>query len=108
MTMAEIFSLVTKIYSWQNGQTKIAVLNEETFQLLKNKFPVLVENILGLKNEESKDDSTDSLVKLFISLRKEAKEKKDFATSDKIRNDLAAAGIKLNDNKDGTTSWERE
>lgn len=108
MTMAEIFNLVSKIYSWQNGQSNISAISKETFLLLKNNFPVLVENILGLKTEETKDDSTDGLVQLFISLRKEAKEKKDFATSDKIRNDLAAAGIKLKDNKDGTTGWEKE
>jgi cysteinyl-tRNA synthetase len=44
-------------------------------------------------------------VQVLISLRKDAKAKKDFVTSDKIRNELSAAGIHLKDEKDGGMSW---
>ena len=40
---------------------------------------------------------------MLIKLRQEARANKDFAMSDKIRDELAAAGIQLNDGKDGTT-----
>ncbi len=43
---------------------------------------------------------------LVIDIRKEAREKRDFATSDKIRDTLNAVGITLKDSKDGT-SWEQ-
>jgi cysteinyl-tRNA synthetase len=39
----------------------------------------------------------------LIELRKAARENKDFATSDKIRDQLAELGIQLKDGKEGTT-----
>jgi len=45
---------------------------------------------------------------VLIELRKEAKAKRDWVTSDKIRNKLAAAGILLNDEKDGAMNWSLE
>jgi cysteinyl-tRNA synthetase len=44
-------------------------------------------------------------MQLLIDIRKEAKGKKDFATSDKIRNQLAEAGILIKDEKGGDMSW---
>ena len=45
-------------------------------------------------------------MQLLIDIRKEAKNKKDFATGDKIRNQLGEVGILLKDEKDGSMSWE--
>jgi cysteinyl-tRNA synthetase len=42
---------------------------------------------------------------VLISLRKDARLRKDWATSDRIRNQLAEAGILLKDEKDGAMSW---
>jgi cysteinyl-tRNA synthetase len=47
-------------------------------------------------------------MQLMIDIRKEAKGKKDFATSDKIRNQLAQLGINLKDEKGGDMSWSIE
>jgi cysteinyl-tRNA synthetase len=41
----------------------------------------------------------------LIDIRREARAKKDYATSDKIRNQLTALGIVLKDEKDGAVSW---
>src|SRR5690606_5887939 len=49
----------------------------------------------------------ESLMQLLIDLRKEARAKKDFATSDMIRDRLGELGIALLDKKDGT-AWERK
>jgi cysteinyl-tRNA synthetase len=43
---------------------------------------------------------------LIADIRKDARAKKDYATSDKIRNQLLEAGIQLKDEKDGGLSWE--
>ncbi len=62
--------------------------------------------MLGLESKSSSDADTEKLsgvVELLIKLRKEARENKDFATSDKIRDQLAALGIQLKDGKEGTT-----
>jgi len=49
-----------------------------------------------------------TLMQLLIELRADARAKKDFATGDKIRNSLAAAGITLEDRKGGATEWRLE
>jgi cysteinyl-tRNA synthetase len=45
------------------------------------------------------------VVQLLIEIRKEVRAKKDYATSDKIRNQLLEMGIALKDEKDGGMSW---
>ena len=44
-------------------------------------------------------------MQLLVDIRKEAKSKKDFVTSDKIRNQLSSLGITLKDEKDGSVTW---
>ena len=44
-------------------------------------------------------------MEVLINIRKEARARKDWAMSDKIRNQLAEAGILLKDEKDGGMSW---
>jgi len=63
-------------------------------------------DILGLTESASGiDDSTplEGAVRLLINLRNKARENKDFATSDNIRDELLELGIQLKDGKDGTT-----
>ena len=69
-------------------------------------FPWL-EDIFGLKGVSEADNSKlQGVMQLLIDIRKEAKSRKDFVTSDKIRNQLAAMGILLKDEKGGEMSWE--
>jgi cysteinyl-tRNA synthetase len=44
-------------------------------------------------------------MQLLIDMRREAKSRKDYATSDKIRNQLLEVGIQLKDEKDGSVSY---
>ena len=63
-----------------------------------------VHDVLGLTQEEQKvDHYLENSLNLLIELRNDARKRKDFATSDKIRDDLAASGIQLKDGKEGTT-----
>ena len=41
-----------------------------------------------------------------IAARRDARKAKNWAESDRIRDELAAMGISIKDNKDGITSWE--
>lgn len=56
--------------------------------------------------DDGASQTVDGLMKLLIELRANARASKDFATSDAIRDGLAALGITLQDLKEGTT-WEK-
>jgi cysteinyl-tRNA synthetase len=58
-----------------------------------------------VKRGGSSDGVVPKLMDLLLELRKEAREKKDFATGDKIRNALTQVGITLEDRKGGATEW---
>ncbi|MDD5571167.1 MAG: cysteine--tRNA ligase, partial [Bacteroidales bacterium] len=58
--------------------------------------------------EEATSDNNeiaDNLMKLIIDIRQDAKSNKDFATSDKIRDELAKLNISIKDTKDGA-DWK--
>jgi cysteinyl-tRNA synthetase len=60
-----------------------------------------------LKREEKKsDDDMDGLMNLLLSIRAQAKANKDFATSDKIRDELIKLNFTIKDGKDGST-WSK-
>ena len=70
---------------------------------------IYIEDILGLKSfTDADNEKLKGVMDLLIDIRKEAKGKKDFATSDKIRNQLTKLGISLKDEKDGGMSWTIE
>ena len=77
-------------------------LNDASKRYLVQEF----DKVLGLDllKEEEKEISVDeSYVLEMIDKRKTAKESKDFALADQIRDELLSKGIKLIDTKDGTT-----
>jgi cysteinyl-tRNA synthetase len=105
--ISHLFDGVRHINSIADGTEKIDAAGLELMKLLFNTF---VFDILGLKDESAvqKDEKlTDDLMKIIIDLRQDAKNKKDFPTSDKIRNMLKEAGVGLKDLKEGA-EWERE
>ena len=64
-----------------------------------------VYDVLGLQDDVNKEnsDKIDGVVSLLIKLRKEARENRDWALSDQIRDELLVMGIQLKDGRDGTT-----
>ena len=103
--IAHLFDGVKVINSAKAGIQK---LNANDIDGLKTLYNELIHDVLGLSAEEEQSDDTsvNDLMQLMISMRTEAKANKDFALSDKIRDELAARGFKLKDSKEGT-SWER-
>lgn len=81
-------------------------LTSEDIILLENSLNTFVFDVLGLLKDADNQTGGDKLagaVDVLIKLRQEARANKDFALSDKIRDELAEAGIVLKDGKDGTT-----
>jgi cysteinyl-tRNA synthetase len=104
--LANMFELVPVINSIKDKQINADALSGETMLLLQSKMKTYVEDILGLKIETAaEEDKLKGVMQVLISLRKEARAKKDWATSDKIRNQLAEVGIQLKDEKGGEMSW---
>ena len=102
--IATLFEAVKQINSIKEGNASITAADLEE---LKTGMSDFIFDVLGLVDiREAADDSSEKLsgaVDLLIRLRSEARENRDFATSDKIRDELQKIGIQLNDGKEGTT-----
>jgi cysteinyl-tRNA synthetase len=105
--LANLFELAPVINSIKGGQIKMHEISEETFQLIQKTWNTYLIEILALIPETLATDNNtlDGVMQLLIDMRKEAKGRKDYATSDKIRNQLLEVGIQLKDEKDGSVSY---
>ncbi|MDX2003471.1 MAG: cysteine--tRNA ligase [Chitinophagales bacterium] len=103
LVLAALFELSSKVNAFKEGLVPVGAISESTFQLLQDTFRIYIEEILGLKEEnQSNNGLTDGLMELIIQIRKSVREKKDYATSDQIRDELAKLNIQLKDGKEGT------
>ncbi|MEO6538611.1 MAG: cysteine--tRNA ligase [Ferruginibacter sp.] len=104
--LANMFELAPIINSIKDGLIKASAISSTTLYLMKDKFKIFLEDILGLKAISIADNEMlHGIMQLLIDIRKASKTKKDFVTSDKIRNKLNEIGILLKDEKDGGMSW---
>jgi cysteinyl-tRNA synthetase len=94
-----------RIINSVNGGTES--LTAEDITHLRETMHLFVFDILGLKSEVKGDsDDLNGVMDLLLLLRADAKAKKDFATSDKIRDELVKLNFIIKDGKDGT-SWSK-
>ena len=101
--IAHLFEGVRYINVIKDGKETITAEDLATFTTALEAF---VFEVLGLENEKITDSSNDKLegtIQLLIEMRKQARENKNFALSDQIRDQLLALGIQLKDGKEGTT-----
>ncbi|WP_024770788.1 cysteine--tRNA ligase [Aquimarina macrocephali] len=102
--IAKLFDAVKFINTIKEQKATISAADLE---LLRKTIHGFVFDVLGLVNiNETASDISDKLsgtVELLINLRAEARANKDFATSDKIRDELIEIGIQLKDGRDGTS-----
>ncbi len=102
-TIATLFELVAKINTYSTNNT-IGNISEKTFKYLKDTFEGFVKDVFGLLPlMENDSDKLDGTINLLVEMRDEAKQNKDYALSDKIRDNLSQIGIQLKDGKEGTT-----
>ena len=106
LLIAQLFDAVKFINSVHNGSATIAA---KDLAFLKDKMKAFTEDVLGLsfnndnQTEDKVSTALEGTVNLLIEMRKKARDNKDFATSDAIRDQLLALGIQLKDGKDGTS-----
>ena len=106
IVIAHLFDGVRIINALHNGSMKATA---DDLSDLKALYQTFVFEILGILSEQSQTAGNDALLKkvidLVLQLRMEAKSNKDWATSDRIRNELTQMGITIKDLKDGF-EWE--
>jgi cysteinyl-tRNA synthetase len=101
IVIAHLFEAVKFINLVYDGKTTVSAADLEE---LKDVFRLFVEDLLGLKKEDenfAKYEALKKAVDLLLEIRLEAKRNKDWATSDKIRDELTALGFEIKDTKDG-------
>jgi cysteinyl-tRNA synthetase len=100
--IAHLFEAVKWINLISDGKES---LDDKDADLLRLTLDQFIFDILGLENVKSGEntDRTAGLIKLLIDMRKSARDNRDWALSDKIRDELLAIGVQLKDGKDGTT-----
>ncbi|MEI6575491.1 MAG: cysteine--tRNA ligase [Bacteroidota bacterium] len=103
MLIANLFEVVriVNVVSDANAQ-----LNAEDLALLTEIYKTFVFDILGLMDEigGSNTEMIDGLMHLILELRKQVRANKDYASSDKIRDELLKLKIQVKDGKEGA-SW---
>ena len=108
MALAQVFEAVRII---NTAKDKKLTLDASDYKALVDLFDNIVYGVLGLRDEESEGGKAtktiDGLMNMVLEQRKAAKAAKDWATSDKIRDELKALGIMIKDGKDGT-EWTLE
>ncbi|GAB1309443.1 cysteine--tRNA ligase [Urechidicola sp. KH5] len=101
--IAHIFEAVKYINQLKDQKTTIS---KDDLELLKCTVNAFVFDVLGIKSTVDNSQNQQVLVgviEMLIEMRKTARENKDWAMSDKIRDQLAELGVQLKDGKDGTT-----
>ncbi|MDR1763259.1 MAG: cysteine--tRNA ligase [Dysgonamonadaceae bacterium] len=80
-------------------------LSAEDIEALQAFFDLFLFDLMGLRNEQKDNnasfESFAGAVDMLLNIRQQAKQNKDWATSDKIRNELSALGFEIKDTKDG-------
>ena len=109
MVISALFDWVRTINSLVDGKQTIAAEDLERLKATVHRYAF---DILGLRDEKaagaaSGRDYVTPLVEMLLAERMQARAAKDWAASDRIRDGLAAAGIRVKDRKDGS-DWELE
>jgi len=101
--IAELFDIARIINSIHDGKTNIS---ETDLEKLRSLTKAYIEDVLGLKDDLQATNDLVPVMDFILKIRKEAKENKDYLTSDKIRIGLNEIGFQLKDGKE-ETSWTK-
>ncbi len=108
-TLAVLFEMSSRINDMKSGNIALNKVSAAVFDEFKKAYIGFMEDALGLREEAPGDDKLlDGTIRVLIELRKKARVDKNFALSDKIRDDLKAIGVQLKDGKDGEITYSIE
>lgn len=101
IVISHLFDALRAINLVHDGKESIS---QEDLNELQSVFKTYTEDLLGLKTETTaggENDAYKKAIDLLLNMRLDAKKNKDWATSDKIRNELTALGFEIKDTRDG-------
>jgi cysteinyl-tRNA synthetase len=105
-TLAVLFEMSARINDLKSGNIQLEQIDKDSFDTFKNTYVSFIEDVLGLKEEEEHNHMLlDSVIHVLIDMRKKARQDKNFALSDKIRDDLKHRGVQLMDGKNGEMNY---
>ena len=106
IVISHLFDAARAINTVKDGKGTISV---DDLKELNEVFDLFIFELMGLKNEAAEGgnnyETFGKAVDLLLSIRQQAKQNKDWATSDKIRNELQGMGFEIKDTKDGA-EWK--
>ena len=104
--LAVLFEMSARINDLKARNNGLDEIDAETFNVFKETFVGFMEEVLGLKEEVSQDEKLlDSVLHVLIDLRKKAREDRNYALSDQIRDNLKKLGVQLMDGKEGEMDY---
>ena len=106
IVISHLFDAARAINSVNDGK---ATVSADDLKELQDVFHTFLFDILGMKDEASAGgnhyETFGKAVDLLLAIRQQAKANKDWATSDKIRNELTTLGFEIKDTKEGA-EWK--
>lgn len=108
-TLAVLFEMSARINDIKSGNVLLAQIPQDVFESFKQTYIAFTEDVLGLREEEEHNhELLNGVINVLIEMRKKARVDKNFALSDKIRDDLKALGVQLMDGKNGEMNYTLE
>lgn len=108
-TLAVLFEMASRINDFKANPSAMQNVGERAFKAFKDIYLGFTTDVLGLQEETTRNDELlDNVINVLIGLRRKARTDRNYALSDKIRDDLRQAGIHLMDGKDGEMTWSIE
>lgn len=108
-TLAVLFEMSSRINDFKSGNIALNQIPKDIFDEFKHTYISFIEDVLGLREEEQHNhELLNGIINVLIDMRKSARADKNFALSDKIRDDLKTLGVQLNDGKGGEMTYSIE
>lgn len=105
IVLSHLYEAATIINSAVAGTVN---LTQADIDEVRGLYDTFLFDILGIKDDKQQGNNSDAFGKamdILLDIRAKAKENKDWATSDRIRDELTEAGFEIKDGKDGA-EWK--
>jgi cysteinyl-tRNA synthetase len=105
-TLATLFEMSSRINDFNSGNVTTDKVGKTVLENFRYAYVAFMEDVLGLTEEAAHNhELITGVINVLIDLRKKARQDRNYALSDKIRDDLKRIGVQLKDGKDGEMNF---